>query len=366
MKTGGAGVLIIESYNGMDVVTLFEDKKGMCADLGGYIDKGESPEEAACREAREESANLLTVKPNQLLKIARPCNIGGYVSYIIYVMGLSRKIYKNNLKHIEEKCKSKHWKETRKIVRFPLSNIINVAEQHIQIVSDVDGKQRTIRDRTTAVIRKGVNLIRSLISAKPHVLRRKKIKESEGGGNMKCLIGTTTFKIDKYSLSLLGVSNYPQTIYRNPTQGISYGLYVVPRITSNTDPFLANCDPTWGGMHVTLVGFSHNNPEILNFLTQIAFGGTRLWTINVNTVFVNQNTVNFTSNTLNKFADYLSYNGFINIKGPKYSQFMWHMSSDCTVPYNIKTILSSTTWALVKVSNHNGIIRWHEQIPIMI
>lgn len=362
MKTGGSGILIIESYNGTNVVTLFEDKKGMCADLGGYIDKGENPEEAACREAQEESANLLTIKPDQLLKIGRPSNIGGYISYIIYVMGLSRKTYKNNLKQIERKCKQKHWKETRKMIRFPLNNIINISQQHIQITSDVDGKQRTIRDRTTAIIRKGVNLINQLIMGKPHVLRRKKIKKSD----MKCLIGTTTFKIDRYSLSLLGTNYHPQTVYRNPTQGISYGIYVAPKLTSRTEPFLVNCNPTWGGMHITLVGFSYNNPEILNFLSQMAFNGTRPWSVNVNTLFVNKNTINFKSNTLDRIADYLAYNGFTNVKGPKYSNFMWHMSSDCPVPYDIKRVMLSTNWVLVKVSSHNGIIRWHEQLPLMI
>lgn len=371
MKVGGAGILIIEQYMGTNVITLFGGRRYIFEDLGGKLDKGETPEEGACREAQEESANLLTIRPHELLKISKVCDLDGFLSYIIYVTGLKESVYKKNVQQIFKKCKSKHWKETRKMTRIPLDAIINSTQQYINIVPDINGKQRTIRDRTSIIIRKSVHLIKSMIQSQPHTLVKKEIMKSK----MRCLIGTKTFRINKYSFSQQGLHNYSNQFIQKATTGYpgrvwgtQYAIFIAPRLTQSSSPYLLYCNKQWGGMHITLVGFNSTNPEILNHLPIMAYGsGTnQQWSINVQDIITKRTSIHFNSKTLDKLANHLAVSGFANIKGPRFASQMWHMSSECAVPYNIRQILMNTGWDLVKVSNNNGMIQWHERYPLMI
>jgi hypothetical protein len=56
----GAGILVVEFYKNTNCYVLFRSPHSKeYNDPGGLIDPGETPQESACRECREETANLL-------------------------------------------------------------------------------------------------------------------------------------------------------------------------------------------------------------------------------------------------------------------------------------------------------------------
>lgn len=355
----GAGILIIESYKGHNVVTLFGGRNDVYEDLGGHIDSGETPKETACREAREESANLLTIKPYQLDQIAHEVHLDSYASFLIYLIGLRKKYYNLNSMHIMKKCKSGHWKETIKMIRIPLRNMIRAAEQHINIVPDINGKERTIRSRTMGIIRRGRVELNAILLNSPQLVKLKKVTESR----MKCLVGTWTYKLGPITKLKVPTQSIPRTSSYY-TYSLKSAIFIAPRLSPMSDPYLINCDPTWGGMHITLVDFSDQNPDVLPHLNYLSRMGTRPWTINLSTIHLKQTTINFQSRTLDQIAYYLVGQGFRNVKGPNFSPYMWHMTGNCQIPYNISQILSQTTWDLVWVTNTNGVIRWHNRFML--
>ena len=127
----GAGILILESYNSNVVVTLFGMNNTNYSDLGGHIDHGETPQNAAYREGREESENLINIKPHELLQYGIPIRLKQYLCYILYVTNLSSKDYMYNVNIIHNRCHENHtdvWKESNSMVRIPLNNIITSAQ----------------------------------------------------------------------------------------------------------------------------------------------------------------------------------------------------------------------------------------------
>jgi len=354
----GAGILVVEFYNNMQVVTLFGKKKYPYSDLGGKIEKGDSVEETACREAQEESANLLTIKPKLINQIAIPILVNTYVAYILYITGLSSKDYKANVKQIFKTCESKHWKETNRMIRVPLANMIDAANRSLNYVYDIEGKTREIRGRTLAIVKNSILNLQGLANQQPHVLKRKRIKHSD----MACLNGTRTYIVQPttmpvYSLTTpLGASS-PNT---------SFAIFLAPKLSAYSDPFLVNCNPNWGGMHIALTGFSNRQPDVITHLAYLGSIGSRQWTLNTSTVSVNGQAINFSSQTLDNISHYLSRAGFTDVKGPVFSGVMWHMSSQCAIPSNIASILQNVTWEYVRVSIANNIIQWHERFPLVV
>ena len=68
----GAGILIMELYKSNPVIILFGFNKTNFSDPGGLLNIGETPEMGACRECREETANLINIQPNELLQFGIP------------------------------------------------------------------------------------------------------------------------------------------------------------------------------------------------------------------------------------------------------------------------------------------------------
>jgi hypothetical protein len=359
-KITGAGVFIIESYKGKQVITLFGKSSKSYDDPGGKIDNNETPVEAAYRECREETANLIHIKPHELLKIGMRIQLKEYVSFIIHLKNLSFMDYMANTKHIHKKCnRSGSWKETNNMIRVELTHIINSALNGKKSVYDIDGKIRKIRDRTMDIIKREHHAILKASEGNPITLTRQVVMSSR----KPCLIGTIT-----YTLKPLILKNQimPKKIASIPIRKHKYAIYVAPDLHSKSRDFFINCNKTWGGMHVTLTGFHKAQPPLKIFMDTISKSGKKHWTINLKKVEIKKNKIKFKSITLDKIADFLHKNKFSKVKGPKYKKSDWHITSECTIPSNILSMLKNQTWSLVLVRINNDKIEWLERYPLKI
>lgn len=348
----GAGILIIESYKGAPVITLFGLNAMNYSEPGGTIDPGETPEQAAYREGREETANLIHITENELAQYSIPIYLKQYVAYCVYVENLSFQDYAHNVNIIFSNCGARTWKETNSMVRIPVNNLIASAQNGVTNAYDVNGSIVSIHNRTLALVNYGANTILSLINARPIPLYRHLVTTSR----MPCLIGTYTYTMTAQSI---------YTPIAMPAN-IEYAVYVAPNLSQRSDPFLLNCNPTWGGMHITIAGFHLSQPSPQHFLQHISNSGTQPWTITVNKIKVKGKTIYFTSNTLDSVAKFLYKSGFKKVKGPKYSGVKWHMTSECKIPSDIKNMLKKQTWSLVLISRQNGVVNWLDRYPLTI
>ena len=365
----GAGILIIESYKGQPVITLFGKDGFNYADLGGRIDPGESPEEAACREAREESANLINIGPHEIVQYSIPVKHQEYVAFIMYVDGIFFKDYAHNINVIFTGCnpyKQKHWMETNSMARIPLNNILLAAQAHIDYANDVNGSVVQIRGRTMGLIRNAYNVIANIVQTNPTPLYKHNVTSSR----IPCLIGTYTYTISSTAIYTSQIQPYQHQSYQIQKTGkeSKYAIYIGPDLNAKSSPFLSNCNPQWGGMHVTIAGFHPDNIDAKKFIKYLSSQGSTKWTVSINKIKVNNknNTIYFESNTLDNIASFLKKNKFQKVKGPKYSGEEWHMSSDCPIPKNIKDILKKQTWSLHVIKQKNGNITWLENYPLHI
>lgn len=189
----GAGVFIIQNYKGRNVVVLFGNNTEY-SDPGGTIDFGETSIEAACREAREESGNLLKLEPKILRNIAIPIQHRNYMSYFIYIKNLSLKDYYHNMNLIYSKCdpyKHHHWMETNRATRINLDELIKNSVMNNNLIRDIDGRVIRVRRRVLEVMREALrrNIFLQLIY--PYELNPKLTFYSR----MPCLIGTHTYTL---------------------------------------------------------------------------------------------------------------------------------------------------------------------------
>lgn len=178
-----AGVLLLELYKENNVITLF-GKNNKFSDLSGYIDEGESPIQAAYREAREESANLIYIEPKYIKKMGYVVNGTNHKTFIIYVKGLRQKHYYNNINRVKH-CNSKSWKETNEMTRIPLYNFYN------DKIYDINNRLVKIRESTLKTIKNNLKLLQNVVlKTKPYKLINYICKQSR----MSCLIGTNTYR----------------------------------------------------------------------------------------------------------------------------------------------------------------------------
>jgi hypothetical protein len=347
----GAGIFIVENNNNNLVAILFGNKGHEYSELGGVIDPGETPEETASREAKEESANLIQIKPHELKQISIPILHHKYMSYIIYINKISARDYYHNVKLVFGKCKPHVWKENSSMVRIDLQNLIQNSMANKNIMKDIDGNLIRVRDRTIGIVKKAINTFSNLKN--PITLHQNVTFTSR----MSCLIGTYTYTIQQ---------NIPQ-IQQLQNKTKSYAIYAVPNF-KNKDKHLHNCNIKWGGLHVTLAGFSPLHPQIKPFLQMLSRVGRKIWHINTNNIRIKNNTIYFNSRTLDKVANALANNGFNKIKGKKFSGVDWHITfEDCKIPPNIMNILAFVSWSFIIVrDNNDGTYSWLEKYTITI
>ena len=349
MAIKGAGILIVESYKNNPVITLFGKNDLNYSDLGGKTDPGELPEETAYREAREESANLINILPDELNKYAARIQFSSYAVYIIYVQNISFKDYAHNVRQIFGTCnyKQNHWKETNSMVRIPINNIINAATNNVNYAIDTNGYAVPVRCRTMEIIRVSIATLQSMIKMQPIKLHKHLVTSSR----LPCLIGTYTYTISDRAMFAKSPALFGDT---------EYAINVTPIIDYKSDPFLFNFNDK--GMHVTITGFHPDNEPAKKFIKYLSEEGTEPWTVSVDTIRIkkNTNTIYFESKTLDKIADFLHKNGFNKVKSN------WHISSDCRIPKNIKQILKKQRWALTVVKRDPNSIKWLDRYPLHI
>lgn len=187
----GSGIFIIQNYKNKKVVVLFGNDIEY-NDLGGTIDYDETSLDTACREAREESCNLVNFKPEQIKQISYPVQYRNYVSYFVYINKLSLKDYYYNKKIIYNNCdknKYKHWMETNKATRIDLDILIKNSLIYNNNVYDIRGKKIQVRNRVIDLIKKAYQMGIFYKLDVPIDLYPKITFDSK----MKCLIGTRTY-----------------------------------------------------------------------------------------------------------------------------------------------------------------------------
>lgn len=348
----GAGILIVELYMGSPVITLFGMNGMNYSDPGGMIDMGETPDQAAHRECREETENLINIQPHELLQYAIPIMVKQYMSYILYIENLSFQDYAHNVNLIYNGCNARSWKETNSMARVPINNMILAAQSFLNYAIDINGTTVRIRERTMLIVRNAVNILSGLSSARPIPLYRHLVTSSR----MPCLIGTITYTISPQAI-------YTPTTFTTTTE---YAVYVAPNLTNMSHSFLRNCNPTYGGIHVTIAGYHISQPSPQKFIQHISNSGKHPWTISENTIKIKNKTIYFKSKTLDIVAKFLHDNGFYKVKGPNYSNNKWHITSECKIPSNIKSILKKQKWSIVLISKQNNVINWLDRYPLNI
>jgi hypothetical protein len=190
----GAGIFIIEKYKNKIVAVLFGKKNKEYNEPGGVIDPGETPEETACRETREETSNLIKIDPTIIKKISYPIKLHKYMSYVIYIQNLSFRDYYHNNNLITNKCnKVKHhfWMETNSVIRIELKTLIKNALNNNNIMNDINEKTVMVRGRTLGIAKLLVDTNFFQNFPRPYNLHRKLTISSR----LKCLIGTKTYTL---------------------------------------------------------------------------------------------------------------------------------------------------------------------------
>lgn len=358
----GAGILILELYKNNPVITLFGKNMTNYSDLGGKSDPGESMEETACREAREESVNLINISPHELVNYTVPIWHNNYAVYIIYVEGVYFSDYAHNVNHVQAYCdnnKQRHWKETNSMARIPLNNMLVAAQNYLDYAIDVMGNPVNVRKRTMGIVRDAMSILSNFPSFSPLKLYKHRVTSS----HVPCLVGTYTYTVSPTSVYTQPQVSITSSEKKNP---VKYAVYLVPNLDEKSAPYLSNCDRESGGMHIEITGFDEDQPPVKKFIKYLSNEGEKEWTISINKIKIKGKTIYFESNTLDQVAKFLKKNDFQKVRGPKYSDEKWNMTSDCKVPGNIKAILKDQTWSLAVAKKKKGNITLEDFYPLNI
>lgn len=186
-KYTGSGIFIIENHNGKKYALLFGNKKTYFSELGGKIEGNETIEKTACRETKEETANLINIKENQIKCISKKILHKHYLSYIIFIEKINIKDYYHNINLVYNNCKDHYWKETKDIIRIELNKLIDCVKNEKYYVFDKKGNKILIRNRTVGIIKKSFDVLENLENP-IKLIPKTVIKNKE-----KCLIGTNTY-----------------------------------------------------------------------------------------------------------------------------------------------------------------------------
>ncbi len=346
----GAGIFIIELYKSVPVVVLFGLNKTNFSDPGGLIDYGETVEQTACRECREETANLINIKPHELTQISFPIIAKQYKSYIIYIQNLSSQDYIHNANQIFNTCYSDHWKETNTITRINLYDIMNAAESYSNFVYDIYGGQCVIRERVMDLLRVGGPIFTNSINNNPIIMARNLVMTSR----LPCLIGTYSYTIAQQNIINIPIQQNIINIQNNK----KYAIYVISKNSICNDKTK---------LYIKITNFSKKYDY--DYVKQCLITLTSMmslsnWKVETKYVKIKNNTLYFKSKTLDKITKYLNHNKFEKINGPVYTKKPWHIKMDCDIPKNIIEILKDMKFYLCIVSKKDNKIKIHDKIKL--
>lgn len=113
-------------------------------------------------------------------------------------------------------------------------------------------------------------------------------------------------------------------------QQSEYAIYIVPDISES----YTNCYPKWGGLHISLTGFSrHNEPQkIHNILSNLSKQSNNNWNPDTKSFSKDGKNIIIPSKTLNDISEELNKQNIKNIKGPKLgsNKYGWHIRIENT------------------------------------
>jgi hypothetical protein len=332
---------------------------------GGRIDLGETPVITAHRELRKKTANLINIK-SDILQTCLYVHVKSYIAYIMYITNISRKYYLHNVYKIrsciDDLRHTAAWQETSMMIRVNLYNILHSIKSGSSYIIDTDGVHRELGKRTINVVRKAELLLYNLLKTTPEYLYNKMITHSR----MSCLIGTYTFYASShYDVNPL-INNYVYTNVNTPitySMSVQYAVYIIPNLYNTPLYYLKNCNNYWGGIHVTLAGYSskYDYNTIKKIIHTISHTGNNLW--HVNTLSIKNNTIYFKSKTLDYISLALNKIGFEKVRSNIY-----HISIpneyNCSLPHNIQELLAHITWSFVIVQRSGSVINWLDHYPV--
>ena len=346
MNIKGAGIFIVENYKNTLVAVLFGKQGSKYSDTGGVIDNKETPEQCACRETREETANLLNISPHELKQISTSITFSSYKAYIIYVKNLSIMSYQHNIKKVLEECKKREWKENDSMVRIPLSLLMQVIDKGENTVNDLYKNKIQIKERTIHIVKRGKDILTSLYYQIPYNLYQSITLNHK----MDCLIGTYTYTIQPEYVKV--IKDTPQK------REYPCAVYIIPNLKDKYKK-INECNDTEGGLHIKLLGFSKIHPPLKTNLRYLSDVGKEPWRIDPSSFKIKNNTIFFCSGTLDQIANYLDNNSFQKIKGKRYSGTDWNISFNCVITDSIIKVLRRVTWSFIVIrDNKDGTYTW--------
>lgn len=142
-----------------------------------------------------------------------------------------------------------------------------------------------------------------------------------------------------------------------------YGIYLAPR---QQLPIFVNSNPTWGGIHITLAGFSDTHSNIKYNLKKISNLGSKDWQINKKKVSIHQDKIVIESKTLDKLSQILHKKEFKRVKGPLFSKCKWHISIVNNDPGSILPLLENQNWDICIVRKNDSNFEWLERYPLKL
>jgi hypothetical protein len=354
----GAGIFIIENYDSNIVATLFGNYGIDYSEPGGKIDIGETPEEAACRETREETANLIRIRPHNLHN-AKTVIVNNYIAYIMYLKDVNFQLFRHNVNKIFRDCISSHWKETTSVTRVSLKSLIEIAIRNTNYMSDINGAIIKVNNRTLGIVRKSIQLLNNITyTAYPLKLHANVVVASR----MPCLIGTYSCTLSQipYPSQILSIHDMPNNIMSKNKFKTSYkyGVYIVPKLKPENEK-LHECMGKFGGLHISLLDFSFHHIDLNKNIKKLSNAGINKWKINVNNFDIKNNILYFKSSNLDKIAKYLHDAGFQKIKGKFFGGEDWNISfGECNIPANIQEIFKRVSWSFIIIKYDNNNYEW--------